>query len=130
MCTIMLYTAPFCGTASTYRTTKTQWRNTIDVQWILTVSTLIFLLLFISECGAIILRHNRIIIYVSAHFTFGKNACSAFEFTWMFERLCRSNRSYVFFGAQLRLRTFFMYLLRELVGQSNDPVIKIKTKDV
>lgn len=89
-----------------------------------------FSLLFISECGKIILRHNRIIIYVSVHFTFVKNAGSAFAFTWMFERLCRSNWSYAFFGARLRLRTFFMYLLRELVGQPNDPVIKIKKKDV
>ena len=99
----------------------------------LTVSVRVLSLLFISKCSTITLRHNQIIIYVSVHFNFGKNAGSVFAFTWMFERLCRSNRSYAFSGAWLRLRTFFIHLLREIVDQLSYPVIKInqnKKKDV
>lgn len=71
------------------------------LQFLLDVDSVrpLFHSLFISESGTIILRHKRIIIYVSVHFTFGKNACSVFTFTWMFERLCRSNRSHAFLGA-------------------------------
>ena len=44
------------------------------------------------------------------------------------ERLRRSNRSYAFFGAWLRLCMAFMYLLREEVVRFNYPVIKINRR--
>ena len=45
----------------------------------------------------------------SVRFYLGKNARSSSHACVEYVKLCRSNRSDAFFGAQLRLRTFYFY---------------------
>ena len=62
-----------------------------------------------KECDKILVRHNSICLtrQGSVHFYFGKNAHS-FSILSVCLELCRSNRSYAFFRAWLRSRTFLL----------------------
>jgi len=51
---------------------------------------------------------------------FGKNAFSTLSFPFLVcNGLCRSKRSYAFFGAQLRLRTFYFIAMWECLMWQN-----------
>ena len=52
---------------------------------------------------------NNLIFFVMRYTLclFGKSACSFFVYLFMENELFRSNRSFAFFGAQLRLRAFY-----------------------